>query len=97
MKRGAELYDVFMFIRHERKKTTELKSDPGVNLWTVACQLASDWKQEDQRDRAGRRSYQFVPALVLQGKYTHLKAAFIGVDGTGVYNTITTTRKEANA
>jgi predicted nucleic acid-binding Zn ribbon protein len=89
-KRGAELYDVFMFIRHHRKETKALQNDPGINLWTVACQLATQWKAEDERDRGGRKSYQHVPALVVKGQFTHLKAAFIGVDGTGVYNTITT-------
>lgn len=84
-KRGAELYDVFMFLRHERKTTAALQEDPGINLWTVACQLATDWKAEDERDRGGRRSYQFIPALVSQGKYTHLEAVFIGIDGTGRY------------
>ena len=82
-KRGAELYDLFMFMRHERRATEELKTDPGFNVWTVAAQLATDWKAEDDRDRDGRRSYQHIPGLVAAGKYTYLKSVCIGHDGTG--------------
>lgn len=84
--RGAELYDLFMTIRHERPLTEELKDEQGVNLWTVACQLAAHWKTEDERDRGGRRSYQYIPALIIQGKFTHLSTAFVGMDGTGRFN-----------
>ena len=89
-KRGAELYDLFMTIRHERSMTEELKKEQGINLWTVACQLASSWKIEDEQVRGGRRSYQFIPALVAQGKYVHLSTAFLGIDGTGKFNNLTT-------
>lgn len=86
MKRGAELYDIFMFMRHERKLTEEMKKPPtDINLWTIAAQLATHWKQEDQRDRAGRRSFQFIPNLIEQGKFTHLKTVFVGVDKTGQF------------
>ncbi len=82
--RGAELYDVFMTIRHERQLTEKMKED-GFNLWTAACRLAMYWKDEDVRDRGGRRSYQYVPALVARGKFTCLAGIFIGIDGTGIF------------
>ena len=85
--RGAEMYDVFMFMRHERKATEGLKETHDVSLWTIAAQLASEWKAEDDKERDGRRSYQFVPGLVDQGKFAHLKNVFIGIDRTGQFGT----------
>ncbi len=82
--RGAELYDLFMTIRHERRLTEKMKED-GFNSWTTACRLAMHWKDEDERDRGGRRSYQYVPALVARGKFTCLAGIFIGIDGTGIF------------
>ncbi len=84
LQRGAELYDLFMTIRHERRLTEKLKGD-GFNLWTAACRLAMHWKIEDEQDRGGRRSYQYVPDLVAKGKFTSLAGVFIGIDGTGIF------------
>ena len=72
--RGAELYDFFMTIRHERSLTASLIKS-GWNLWTMACQLATDWKNEDRDERGGRRSYQYIPDVLETGKYGYLKAA----------------------
>jgi hypothetical protein len=49
--RGAELYDFFMDIRHNR----DVASKNG--LWQKACRLASNWKAEDDAKRDGRRSW----------------------------------------
>ena len=84
--RGAQLYDVFMTMRGERQLTTDLKNNQGINLWTVACQLAADWKLEDEQQRGGRRSYQFIPDLIKAGKFAYLAAVCVGVDRTGRFS-----------
>lgn len=50
-KRGAELYDLFMTIRHEREIAKEEK------LWTYMTRLAMYYKEEDEREREGRKSW----------------------------------------
>jgi len=47
--RGAELYDVFMAIRFNRKAASAL------GLWALMCRMASNWKDEDRA--ADRQSY----------------------------------------
>ena len=47
--RGAQLYDVFMNMRHERATAKLLR------FWSLACAMATAWKHEDRE--AGRRSY----------------------------------------
>ncbi len=84
LQRGAELYDLFMTIRYERQLIKKMKED-GFNTWTIACRLAMHWKIEDERDRDGRRSYQYVPALVAKGKFACLAGVFIGIDKTGIF------------
>ena len=84
--RGAQLYDVFMTLRGERQLTADLKNNQGINLWTVACQLASGWKLEDERQRGGRRSYQSIPDLISAGKFAYLSAVCVGVDRTGRFS-----------
>lgn len=51
MKRGAELYDLFMAIRFDRATATAL------GLWQAVCRMASGWRQEDHERRAGRQSW----------------------------------------
>lgn len=93
--RGAELYDLFMTIRHERGLTAELKETKDINLWTVACQLASVWKHEDEHKRGSRRSWQFIPSIIEAGKYVYLKATYLGIDRTGHFSKPITTRRKA--
>ena len=49
--RGAELYDLFMATRYERESAVSK------GVWTNMCKLAASWKQEDDRERAGRHSW----------------------------------------
>jgi triphosphoribosyl-dephospho-CoA synthetase len=49
--RGAELYDLFMAMRHERGAAKAL------GIWNLMCRMAAAWKQEDMDERAGRLSY----------------------------------------
>lgn len=51
MKRGAELYDLFRALRRERAEAARL------GLWTEICRLEKQWYDEDQAERAGRKSY----------------------------------------
>jgi hypothetical protein len=51
MKRGAELYDLFMALRFQRGLAKTLA------LWKLVCRLASAYRDEDWRERAGRVSW----------------------------------------
>jgi len=51
MVRGSELYDLFMICRHERG----LAKAKG--YWNLMCRMAAEWRFEDERDRAGRKSW----------------------------------------
>jgi hypothetical protein len=57
MTRGAQLYDLFMMVRYERG----LAKARG--LWTIVCRLALEWRQEDERQRAGRKSWREYAAI----------------------------------
>lgn len=50
-KRGAELYDLFMALRFDRRAATTLK------LWRIVNRMASRWRSEDVTARAGRASW----------------------------------------
>lgn len=49
--RGAELYDLFMTLRYQRGVAAKL------GVWTAICRLAQQWREEDERERDGRRSW----------------------------------------
>lgn len=49
--RGAELYDLFMALRFERGVATKL------GVWKLICRMAWWWKDQDAKERAGRKSY----------------------------------------
>lgn len=57
LKRGAELYDLFMLVRYERG----LAKLHG--LWSIVCRLAQAWREEDVRDRGGRPSWRAYAEL----------------------------------
>ena len=50
-RRGVLLYDLFMALRFERKLASKLK------VWSAMCRLAGTWREEDNHERAGRRSW----------------------------------------
>lgn len=58
-KRGAELYDLLMALRHDRKAATLLK------VWTLLSRCAAIYREEDRAERAGRRSWR-DPAEILK-------------------------------
>ena len=56
--RGAVLYDLFMALRFDRHA-------PSVGqAWRAMCRAAAAWRDEDHRQRAGRKSWR-PPAEVL--------------------------------
>lgn len=57
-KRGAELYDLFMALRHDRAVATAFK------VWRLLNRLAAGFRAEDVAERAGRRSWR-SPAVIL--------------------------------
>jgi hypothetical protein len=66
MIRGAELYDLFMACRHERG-AAKLHG-----YWNLMCRMASAWRDEDDRDRGGRKSW--VSNGKLQDRLTPYRA-----------------------
>lgn len=49
--RGATVFDLLMALRFERTLAKKLK------VWTLLCRLAFEYRQEDIRLRAGRKSW----------------------------------------
>lgn len=58
MARGRDLYYLFMALRYERG-LAKVKG-----LWAIACRLGMVWREEDNREREGRKSW-YAPDLVL--------------------------------
>jgi predicted nucleic acid-binding Zn ribbon protein len=50
-RRGAELYDLYMAYRHERATVKTL------GVWRIMNRMAALFRDEDRRERAGRRSW----------------------------------------
>lgn len=57
-RRGAELYDLFMALRHDRATATAFK------VWRLLNRLAAGFRAEDVSERDGRRSWR-APAAIL--------------------------------
>lgn len=58
MLRGALVYDFLMASRYERGLAKTLKA------WGALCRLAQTFREEDVRERAGRRSWRNVRAVI---------------------------------
>lgn len=58
MTRGAELYDLFMCLRFDRKRAQS------IGLWTLICRMAWFFRDEDRRIRGGRRSWRNPSAVM---------------------------------
>ena len=61
MTRGAEIYDLFMVLRYDRETGKLLK------LWRIINRMAALFREEDRRERDGRRSWR-KPRDVLADK-----------------------------
>jgi hypothetical protein len=57
LKRGAEVYDLLMAVRFDRAAAVE------ANAWTKLCALCAHYRDEDHRERAGRRSWDTMLAV----------------------------------
>lgn len=79
MVRGAELYDLFCGYRRERPLAKEL------GIWTEMCRLEQRWREEDETQRAGRRSYRPLRRALQKLKDTgRLNIGLVvGIDMTG--------------
>lgn len=73
--RGALLYDLFMINRHERGIAKIHK------VWFLITRLAMYWREQDQRERAGRKSWQDTRIALDQA--TWARATVVGIDRTG--------------
>lgn len=62
-KRGAELYDLFMALRHDRATATRFK------VWRLLNRLAAIFREEDRRERAGRVSWRSPSAILARRPY----------------------------
>lgn len=56
LQRGAQLYDLFMGMRYERKLFAHLK------LWGVMCRLAARWYHEDRSRKTWSDPNSFIAA-----------------------------------
>lgn len=64
--RGAELYDLFMAMRYDRKAASI------AGVWAIMCRMASMWKEED--DAANVRSFLPIKTVVQRNpKYTAIR------------------------
>lgn len=63
--RGAELYDFMMVLRFDRGRAKALR------LWTLMCRLVALFRDEDWRDRAGRRSWSPAEQVLDKKAYLH--------------------------
>lgn len=78
MVRGRDLYHLFMALRYERG----LARARGV--WAIACRLAMVWREEDQSERDGRKSWMSVNrAIARLPVVLQSSDVFVGRDGTG--------------
>ena len=62
-KRGAELYDLFMALRHDRATATLFK------VWRLLNRLAALFREEDRLGRDGRRSWRHPAAIIERRPY----------------------------
>ncbi|MGW5961031.1 transcriptional regulator [Methylorubrum thiocyanatum] len=61
--RGAELYDLFMALRWDRRAAT------GLHVFTALSRLAAGFRREDTEERAGRRSWASPARIIARRPY----------------------------
>lgn len=78
MVRGRDLYHLFMTMRYERGVAKLL------GVWAIMCRMAMTWKEEDNRERNGRKSWQ-KPTKIIERLPVVVQSSDIyrGTDGTG--------------
>lgn len=68
--RGAELYDLFMALRFQRKAARAR------GVWTLICRLAMHWHDKDEAERQGCRSYRPLSESVDSTLWAQAKTVF---------------------
>lgn len=63
LQRGAELYDLVMAWRYQRKIATAL------HVMRAICRLAQQYREEDAKHRSGRLSWRSPKAIILRRPY----------------------------
>lgn len=61
--RGAELYDLFMALRWDRRAAT------GLHVFTALSRLAAGFRREDTQERSGRRSWASPARIISRRPY----------------------------
>lgn len=61
--RGAELYDLFMALRWDRRTAT------GLHVFSALSRLAAGFRREDVDERAGRRSWSSPARIIARRPY----------------------------
>lgn len=77
--RGAEFYDLFMALRHDRAVATRFK------VWRLLNRLAAIFRAEDKAERAGRMSWRSPATILARRPYLaaerlHAPARRVGQD-----------------
>jgi hypothetical protein len=67
--RGAELYSLVMAMRFDRDRARE------DGAWSLLCRMASSFKAEDDRERAGLKSWE--PVAVVKARHPDLSATVV--------------------
>ena len=75
MVRGAELYDLVMALRYDRKLATAFK------VWKLICRMAATFHEEDATQRAGRKSWR-SPRVVVE-RHPYLRATVVATNIAG--------------
>lgn len=73
--RGAELYDLFMLHRCQRPVGKRIRAV------FIMCRLASRWRAEDQRQRAGRPSWSPPEAVAERSASAHATVVATNIAG----------------
>jgi hypothetical protein len=73
--RGAQLYDLVMAVRFERPRAEEL------GAWSMLCRSAASYKAADDRDRAGRRSWDGIDKV--RERSARLLSTIVGTNVAG--------------
>lgn len=73
--RGAQMYDLIMAMRFDRHDAKTY------GAWKLLDRMAAAARAEDERDRAGRRSWDDVRDV--KGRNAHLLATVVGVNIAG--------------
>lgn len=63
MARRAELYDLFMALRWDRRAAT------GLHVFTALSRLAAGFRREDTQERSGRRSWASPARIIARRPY----------------------------